>query len=414
MAKKFLVSLDLSKNELLNARIQNLASAPSSPVTGQTYYDTALGKFGVFNGTTWDYMGTSEATGDVSSNTASSVDGEVALFSGTGGKTIKRATGTGLAKLTSGVLSTATAGTDYLAPNGDGSALTGITSDQVSNESATSGTTVTDAINDIDSRVSNSEGDITTLQSDVTTLQSTKADITYVDNAVQGLSWKDAVVAATTGNVTLAGSAPNTVDGVTLAANDRILVRAQSTGSQNGIYIVQTLGTGANGTWVRANDADSSADIDAATVYVEGGSTYADTVWTLTTDNPTLGTTALTFAQINGGAVPQASTTTQGKVELATQAETQAKTDTDRAVTPSGLADFARKYTGTIGDNSATSIAVTHGLGSQWVTAQVFDASSNAQVECDVVLTSSTQTTFTFATAPTTNQYRVVITGQTY
>jgi len=411
MAKKFLVSLDLSKNELLNARIQNLASAPSSPVTGQTYYDTALGKFGVFNGTTWDYMGTSEATGDVSSNTASSVDGEVALFSGTGGKTIKRATGTGLAKLTSGVLSTATAGTDYLAPNGDGSALTGITSDQVSNESATSGTTVTDAINDIDSRVSNSEGDITTLQSDVTTLQSTKADITYVDNAVQGLSWKDAVVAATTGNVTLAGSAPNTVDGVTLAANDRILVRAQSTGSQNGIYIVQTLGTGANGTWVRANDADSSADIDAATVYVEGGSTYADTVWTLTTDNPTLGTTALTFAQINGGAVPQASTTTQGKVELATQAETQAKTDTDRAVTPSGLADFARKYTGTIGDNSATSIAVTHGLGSQWVTAQVFDASSNAQVECDVVLTSSTQTTFTFATAPTTNQYRVVITG---
>lgn len=51
--------------------------------------------------------------GDVSSNTATSVDGEVALFSGTGGKTIKRATGTGLAKLTSGVLGVATAGTDY-------------------------------------------------------------------------------------------------------------------------------------------------------------------------------------------------------------------------------------------------------------------------------------------------------------
>lgn len=56
--------------------------------------------------------------GDVSSNTAVSVDGEVALFSGTLGKTIKRATGTGIAKLTSGVLSTATAGTDYSVPSG--------------------------------------------------------------------------------------------------------------------------------------------------------------------------------------------------------------------------------------------------------------------------------------------------------
>jgi hypothetical protein len=56
--------------------------------------------------------------GDASTNTASSVDSEVAVFSGAGGKTLKRATGSGLAKLTSGVLSTATAGTDYYAPSG--------------------------------------------------------------------------------------------------------------------------------------------------------------------------------------------------------------------------------------------------------------------------------------------------------
>lgn len=61
-------------------------------------------------------------TGDFSSNTASSVDGEVVLFSGTGGKTGKRATGSGLAKLTSGVLGTATSGTDY-APATSGSAI---------------------------------------------------------------------------------------------------------------------------------------------------------------------------------------------------------------------------------------------------------------------------------------------------
>lgn len=69
--------------------------------------------------------------GDASTNTSSSVDSEIAIFSGTAGKTLKRATGSGLAKLTSGVLSTATAGTDYVAPTGSGAALTGITESQV-------------------------------------------------------------------------------------------------------------------------------------------------------------------------------------------------------------------------------------------------------------------------------------------
>jgi hypothetical protein len=69
---------------------------------------------------TWDFalaIATASGTGDASTNTSTSVDSEIALFSGTGGKTLKRATGSGLAKLTSGVLSTGTAGTDYLAPS---------------------------------------------------------------------------------------------------------------------------------------------------------------------------------------------------------------------------------------------------------------------------------------------------------
>src|SRR5205085_10291477 len=75
----------------------------------------------------------------------------------------------------------------------------------------------------------------------------------YVDATAVGIDWKPSVRAATTANIaTLAGGAPNTLDGVTLAANDRILVKDQGTRSQNGIYVVTTLGTGANGTWTRA------------------------------------------------------------------------------------------------------------------------------------------------------------------
>src|SRR6185312_8947224 len=68
-------------------------------------------------------------------------------------------------------------------------------------------------------------------------------------------AFKPAVRAATTANIAnLAGGAPNTLDGVTLAANDRILVKDQTTGSANGIYTVTTLGSGSNGTWARAED----------------------------------------------------------------------------------------------------------------------------------------------------------------
>lgn len=125
----------------------------------------------------------------------------------------------------------------------------------------------------------------------------------YVDTNVSGLQVHAPVRAATVGsNITVASAAPNTLDGVSLATNDRILVKDQTTASQNGIYIVQTLGTGANGVWVRATDADTSAEMGAGTyVYVNEGTVNADSAWVLTTNNPiTLGTTSLTFTQFSG------------------------------------------------------------------------------------------------------------------
>ena len=115
--------------------------------------------------------------------------------------------------------------------------------------------------------------------------------------------YKSSVRAATTANIAnLAGGAPNTLDNVALAANDRILVKDETTASLNGLYVITTLGTGANGTWTRATDADQAGELTSgAVVSVEEGTTNADTQWTLTTDGTiTIGTTALLFERKNG------------------------------------------------------------------------------------------------------------------
>jgi len=116
---------------------------------------------------------------------------------------------------------------------------------------------------------------------------------------IYDIDYKQATRVVAVTNITLAGGAPATVDGVSLSVNDRVLVTAQSTGSQNGIYLVSTVGSGSNGTWVRTSDADATGEIEAGMiVMVTEGSVYADTQWKLITDDPiNIGSTALTFTQ---------------------------------------------------------------------------------------------------------------------
>jgi hypothetical protein len=121
----------------------------------------------------------------------------------------------------------------------------------------------------------------------------------YVDTTVQGIDWKASVKAATTANVTLASDLENgdTLDGVTLATGDRVLVKDQSTGSQNGIYVVK-----ASGAPDRSTDADDGAEVTANfAVFVEQGTVNADSGFTLTNNGAvTIGTTALAFTQFTG------------------------------------------------------------------------------------------------------------------
>ena len=114
----------------------------------------------------------------------------------------------------------------------------------------------------------------------------------YVDNFVAGISWKEPVLAATVANITLSGE--QTVDGVALVAGDRVLVKNQSTASQNGIYVV------AAGSWTRAVGADDWAEYEGAVVFVISGSGNAGTTWYCSAQpGGTLGVTALNWFNLS-------------------------------------------------------------------------------------------------------------------
>ena len=130
----------------------------------------------------------------------------------------------------------------------------------------------------------------------VSTTPSGSTDIankSYVDTVAQGLDTKASCVAATTANITL--SAPQTVDGIALVSGDRCLVKDQSTTANNGIYLV------AAGSWTRALDMDTWAEVPGAYVFIETGTTQADTGWVCTSNaGGTIGVTAIIWAQFSG------------------------------------------------------------------------------------------------------------------
>jgi hypothetical protein len=279
---KFLSSVDITKRELQNARIQNLSSAPGTPVAGQTYYNTTTNTLQIYNGSSW---------------------------------------------LVFGRLDQITAPTTTVSLN----------SQRISN--------LADPSSDQDA--------------------ATRA---WVLAQLSGRDWKESVRAVSSTNITLSGA--QTIDGVSCIAGDRVLVAGQSTGADNGIYIV------AAGSWTRATDADSSTEVTSGlTVFAEEGTANGDKIWQLTTNNPiTLGSTALTFVAVGSGS---------GSVG---------------------------KYAVNIGDNSSTSITVTHNLGNEDVSVTLREASSNKEVRLATWrVIDSNSVRLDFAIAPTTNQFRVVV-----
>lgn len=230
----------------------------------------------------------------------------------------------------------------------------------------------------------------------------------YVDSAVEGLAWKDSARVGTQSNINL--SSPGaTIDGITMASQDRVLVRNQSTQSQNGIYVWN----GASTALTRSLDASTFAELEQAIITVEEG-TDAGTTWRQTQINGVIDTNNVIFTSF-AAAAPAASETTAGIAELATQAEVDAGTDDLRIITPLKLATWSgrlRKVSTSVGDGSATSYVVTHNLNTRDVIIRVFPNSGEYDdVEVDVQRTSTTTATLVFATAPGSNAYRVVVLG---
>jgi len=263
MAKRnFRVDLDLNQNELLKAKLETLASAPATPVLGQIYYDSTKSQIGVCTnavGPVWSYGG------DITD-----VVGTLPI--------VVSVDGAGVATVSINAATTSTPGSMSAA-------------DKTKLDNATNAATASTLVQ------RDGSGNATFNMLTINNAPTTATDVVnkaYADALVQGLDIKQSVRAIATTNIaTLSG--PQTIDTVSLVAGDRVLLIAQTTTTQDGIYVV------AAGAWTRAADFALASTVAGAFMFVEEGSN-ADTGWVCTNNKgaDVVGTNDLTFTQFSG------------------------------------------------------------------------------------------------------------------
>lgn len=247
MARKFLSALDLNKNELQNVALQNLSSAPASPVAGQIYFNTTDKLHYVHTGTAWTSFTPSGsiANGDIASNAAIA-----------------------LSKLA----------TDPLARANHTGTQTAST---ISNFDTQVRTNRLDQMAAPTASVSMNSQKITNVLAP--TADTDAANKKYVDDAVAGLTWKESVNLLATANIPLTGNTNTvTIDGhatlTSVSSGYRLLLTGQTTVADKGIYDYTDNGT--TYTLTRSVDSDTVAELVGATVFVMEGTGYGKTSWT--------------------------------------------------------------------------------------------------------------------------------------
>ena len=537
MAKRFLTQLDMSGNQILNAAFEKLATDPTTGnFEGRIYYNTVNDLLKVYNGTAWIAVGSIIDVAGTTNEIEVSVVGGIATI---GLPTTINANTTGSAAKLTTTRAIELSGDVTGTANFDGSAAINISTTIAANSVAlgtdTTGNYVADLAAGTGISVSGGGSEtatITVTNTGVTALAGTANQITasgstgsvtlslpnavtfpgtvtlnadptqaleaatkqYVDAFAQGLHVHASVTTATTGNIADFDNPAASIDGVTLIDGMRVLVKNQSTTSENGIYVYDLATTAL----VRASDFNSAAEIQGGDfVFCTGGSTYDNTGWVQTEKVTTLGTDPIAFTQFSGAGTYAAgngltltgnsfSINTGVTADLSTAQTLTNKTLTnptisglylsDNTIIVEGTADsfettvnfsdptadrtitfqdatgtvaftgdittaidaitttvieegtnlyytdtrvntilsngaYTKKVSANVGNTTNTSFAITHSLGTRDVQVQVYDNATYDTVEVDVVRTNTNTVTVSFAAAPATDAYRVVIIG---
>jgi len=354
MARKFLVSVDLNKNELLNARIQNLGSAPSSPVTGQIYYNTGDNTLYFWNGTEWiPTSGSQEVIQDL---IGSSIEGGVGLT-----KTYNDGTGVTTIDLDN----TAVSAGSY----GSSSSIPTFTVDAQGRLTAAGEVSIPDPLITLSGDVNGSAtmtnlGDVTI----TTTIQPNSVEL-GTDTTGDYV----AIIEGTANEIQVSGTGEGAIvtiglpDDVNISNNLTVGGNLTVSGSINAVNTTE-INIEDNKVVLNSN-ATGTPTADAGIKVERGDSSDVEILW-----NETLDQWQLT----NNGA---------------------------------NYHEITRKYKATL-STSATSYSISHNLGTQDVVVQIYEvASPYQQVFADVEHTDANTTTIKFASAPSAGEYRAVIIG---
>ena len=361
---KFLTNIDLNKNQIVNVAVHNNAGNPSSPVQGQIYFDTTVGvkKLYLYNGTAWvEIMGDITSVVAGAGLTGGGTGGDVTLDVNVDNATIEvnadivrvKDLGITTAKLNDGAVTTIKLGDNQVTLAKLAQVANNTVLGNISGSTANVGTIT--IVTDLASASS-------------TTLVTSSAVKTYIDSTIGALGNLEGAW-STAGGTFPVGSTP-------------------VAGTKKGDYWYVSVAGTVGGVAFNIGDV-IIAKIDAAST-------------TLASDWIQL--------EVNRD---QATESVLGVARIATQTETNTGTNDTAYVTPLKMVTYLSNAVGgfaaNVGNASATSFALTHNLGTRDVTVLIYDNATYEQIYADVVMTSTTVVTVSFATAPASNAYRVVI-----